>query len=125
MDVITADDVGKAINPQQIIGQIEGAVVQATGYAVMEDFSHEDGYVQTQHLSTYLIPTVLDIPDHVQSLILEYPDPRGPWGVRGMAEMPFLPVAPAVTAAVHDAVGVWFNEFPLTPERVLRGLGKI
>jgi CO/xanthine dehydrogenase Mo-binding subunit len=125
MDVITADDVGKAINPQQIIGQIEGAVVQATGYAVMEDFSHEDGYVQTQHLSTYLIPTVLDIPDQVQSLILEYPDPRGPWGVRGMAEMPFLPVAPAVTAAVHDAVGVWFNEFPLTPERVLRSLGKI
>jgi len=72
-----------------------------------------------------LIPTVLDIPDQVQSLILEYPDPRGPWGVRGMAEMPFLPVAPAVIAAVHDAVGVWFNEFPLTPERVLRGLGKI
>ena len=125
LDVISADDVGKAINPQQIVGQIEGAVVQAAGYTVLEDFSHEDGYVQTPHLSTYLIPTVLDIPDRVHSLILEYPDPRGPWGARGMAEMPFLPLAPAVISGVHQATGVWFNEFPLTPERVLRGLGKI
>ena len=125
LDVISADDVGKAINPQQIVGQIEGAVVQAAGYAVLEDFSHEDGYVQTPHLSTYLIPTVLDIPDRVHSLILEYPDPRGPWGARGMAEMPFLPFAPALISAVHQATGAWFNEFPLTPERVLRGLGKI
>ncbi|MES0361279.1 MAG: xanthine dehydrogenase family protein molybdopterin-binding subunit [Anaerolineales bacterium] len=125
LEVISADDVGKAINPQQIVGQIEGAVVQAAGYTVLEDFSHKDGYVQTPHLSTYLIPTVLDIPDRVHSLILEYPDPRGPWGARGMAEMPFLPLAPAVVSAVHQATGVWFNEFPLTPERVLRGLGKI
>ncbi len=125
LNVISADDVGKAINPQQIVGQIEGAVVQAMGYTVLEDFHQENGYVQTQHLSTYLIPTVLDIPNHVQSLILEYPDPLGPLGARGMAEMPYLPFAPAVIAAVHDATGVWFNEFPLTPERVLHGLGKL
>jgi CO/xanthine dehydrogenase Mo-binding subunit len=125
LDVISADDVGKAINPQQIVGQIEGAVVQAMGYTILEDFHQENGYVQTQHLSTYLIPTVLDIPDQVQSLILEYPDPLGPFGARGMAEMPYLPFAPAVSSAVHDAIGVWFNEFPLTPERVLRGLGKL
>ena len=125
LDVISADDVGKAINPQQIVGQIEGAVVQAAGYAILEDFRQENGYVQTPHLSTYLIPTVLDIPSRVKSLILEYPDPRGPFGARGMAEMPFLPLAPALIAAVHDATGVWFNEFPLTPESVLRGLGKL
>lgn len=125
LDLISADDVGKAINPQQIIGQIEGAVVQAAGYTILEDFSQQDGYVQTPHLSTYLIPTVLDIPERVHSLILEYPDPLGPFGARGMAEMPYLPIAPAVIAAVHDATGVWFNDFPLTPERVLRGLGKI
>ena len=106
-------------------GQIEGAVVQAAGYTILENFVQKDGYVQTQHLSTYLIPTVLDVPDRVQSLILEYPDPNGPLGARGMAEMPFLPVAPAVIAAVHDATGVWFEEFPLTPERVLRKLGKL
>jgi CO/xanthine dehydrogenase Mo-binding subunit len=125
LDVVSADDVGKAINPQQVVGQIEGAVVQAAGYAVLENFVQKDGYVQTQHLSTYLIPTVLDVPERVRSLVLEYPDPNGPFGARGMAEMPFLPVAPAVIAAVHEATGVWFHEFPLIPERVLRGLGKI
>lgn len=125
VDVVSADDVGKALNPQQVRGQIEGAVVQAGGYAILENFIQKDGYVQTQHLSTYLIPTVLDIPEKVDSLILEYPDPNGPWGARGMAEMPFLPLAPAVVAAVHDATGVWFNEFPLTPERILRGLGRL
>ncbi len=125
LDVISADDVGKAINPQQVEGQIEGAVVQAAGYALLENFIQKDGFVETQHLSTYLIPTVLDVPEKVQSVIIEYPDPIGPWGARGMAEMPFLPLAPAVIAAVHDATGVWFHEFPLIPERILQGLGKL
>lgn len=125
LDVISADDVGKAINPQQVQGQIEGAVIQAAGYTILENFVQKDGYVQTQYFSTYLIPTVLDVPQRVEGLILEYPDPNGPWGARGMAEMPFLPLAPAIIDAVHDATGVWFYEFPLTPERVLRGLGKL
>jgi CO/xanthine dehydrogenase Mo-binding subunit len=123
--VVSADDVGLAINPQQVVGQIEGAVVQAQGYALLENFQTEDGYVLTPHFSTYLIPGVLDIPDLVDSVIVEHPDPRGPYGVRGMAEMPYLPLTPALVAAVHDATGVWFDDFPLTPERVLRGLGKI
>jgi len=122
LDVVCADDVGKAVNPQQVEGQIEGAVVQAGGYAILENFIQDAGKVRTMHLSTYLIPTVLDIPDRVRSLILEYPDPIGPWGARGMGEMPYLPFVPAVAAAVHDATGVWFYEFPLTPERVLFGL---
>ena len=113
-----ADDVGKAINPMLIEGQIEGAVVQATGYTILENFIQSNGKVLTDKLSTYLIPTVLDIPGEVDSIILEYPDKVGPWGVRGMGEMPYLPFAPAVIAAVHQATGVWFDEFPLTPERV-------
>ena len=121
-NVLCANDVGKAINPQQVEGQIEGALVQAHGYTLLENFIMKDGYVQTPYFSNYLIPTVLDIPDKVQSLILEYPDPQGPWGARGMAEMPYLPYAPAVLDAVHDATGVWFNHFPLTPDRVLSGL---
>jgi CO/xanthine dehydrogenase Mo-binding subunit len=124
-DVICADDVGKAINPQQIEGQIEGAVVQAAGYTILENFVQEKGYVKTPFLSNYLIPTVLDVPDRVKSLILEFPDQVGPWGVRGMAEMPYIPFAAAVIAAMHDATGIWFDQFPLVPERVLRGLGKI
>lgn len=124
-NVICADDVGKAINPQQVEGQIEGAVVQAVGYAVLENFVQHNGEVLTDKFSTYLIPTVLDVPDKVESVILEFSDEEGPFGARGMAEMPYIPLAPAVMAAVHDATGVWFDEFPLTPERVLRGLGKI
>jgi CO/xanthine dehydrogenase Mo-binding subunit len=122
LEVVCANDVGKAINPQQVVGQIEGGVVQAQGYALMENFLQEGGVVTTKELSTYLIPTVLDIPDRVESVVLELADPRGPWGVRGMAEMPFIPLAPAVAAAVHDALGIWYDEFPLTPERVVMTL---
>jgi CO/xanthine dehydrogenase Mo-binding subunit len=125
LDVVSANDVGKAINPQQVEGQVEGAVVQAFGYSVLEDFQQPGGIVQTGHLSTYLIPTILDIPDRVQAVILEHSDPRGPWGARGMAEMPYIPLAPAITAAVHDALGIWYDEFPLLPERIARGLGQL
>jgi CO/xanthine dehydrogenase Mo-binding subunit len=120
--VVCADDVGRAVNPQQVQGQIEGGVVQAAGWAVLENFQMRDGQVLTPRLSSYLIPGVLDVPDRVESVILEHPDPIGPWGARGMGEMPFLPLAPALTAAVHAATGVWFDELPLTPERVLAGL---
>jgi CO/xanthine dehydrogenase Mo-binding subunit len=123
--IISADDVGKAINPDLVVGQIEGAVVQAHGYAVLEDYKIKDGRVLTDQLSTYLIPTIWDIPEKVESVLVEVPDPNGPWGARGMGELPFLPVAPVIAAAIHDATGVWIGEFPFTPERVLRALGKI
>ena len=122
VDVICADDVGRAINPQQIQGQVEGAVVQAAGYAILENFVMQNGRVLTPYLSNYLIPTVLDVPERVKSVILEYAEPNGPWGVRGMAEMPYLPLAPAIAAAIKDATGVWIDEFPYTPERVLKAL---
>jgi CO/xanthine dehydrogenase Mo-binding subunit len=117
-----ADDVGTAVNPQLVQGQIEGAVVQAQGYAILENFVQKEGRTLTPYLSTYLIPTVLDVPQEVNSLIVEYPDRIGPFGARGMGEMPYLPLAPAVAAAVHDATGVWFDDFPLTPDRVLSAL---
>jgi CO/xanthine dehydrogenase Mo-binding subunit len=123
--VISADDVGQAINPALVQGQIEGAVVQAEGYALTENFITKKGHILTDQLSTYLIPTVLDIPDAVESIILQVAEPNGPFGARGLGELPFLPVAPAIAGALHDATGIWFDDFPLTPERVLRGLGKI
>ncbi len=125
ISVVCANDVGRAINPQQVEGQIEGAIVQAQGYALLENFVMKDGRVLTPHLSTYLIPTALDIPERVVSVVLEHPDPLGPFGARGMGEMPYLPFAPAIIAAVHEATGYWFDEFPLTAERVLRGMGKL
>jgi CO/xanthine dehydrogenase Mo-binding subunit len=123
--VVVADDVGKAINPDLVVGQIEGAVVQAQGYAITENFISKDGRVLTDQLSTYLLPTILDIPEKVESVIVEVPDPNGPWGARGLGEIPFLPLVPAIAAAIHDATGVWISEFPFTPERVLRALNKI
>ncbi|MBT3190249.1 MAG: xanthine dehydrogenase family protein molybdopterin-binding subunit [Anaerolineae bacterium] len=124
-NMISTSDLGKVINPQQVVGQIEGGTLQMIGHALMEDFIHQDGYVQTAELSTYLIPTVLDIPTNFKTVIVEYADPNGPWGARGVGEMMTVPTTAAIVAAVHNATGVWFNEFPLTPERVLRGLGKI
>ena len=125
LKVHCANDVGKAINPLAVQGQIEGAIVQAAGYVLQEDFQQKDGYILTDRLSKYMIPTVNDIPLEINAIILEYPDPLGPFGARGMGEMPFMPFAPAVIDALHDATGVWFTEFPLTPERVLKGLGKL
>jgi CO/xanthine dehydrogenase Mo-binding subunit len=123
--LLSADDVGRAINPDLIVGQVEGAVVQAYGYAVLEEYKYKNGRVLTDQLSTYLIPTIWDIPEKVESVFVEIPDPNGPWGARGVGELPLLPVAPAIAAAIHDATGVWISEFPFTPERILRALGKI
>ncbi|MDX1413905.1 MAG: molybdopterin cofactor-binding domain-containing protein [Candidatus Promineifilaceae bacterium] len=122
--VVSTHDVGKAINPNLIEGQIEGAVVQAAGYALMENLQLRDGHILNPYLSQYLIPGIKDIPLRVDSVIMEIPDPLGPWGVRGVAEMPFITLAPAVNAALHDATGVWFDEIPLTPDRVVATLRK-
>jgi CO/xanthine dehydrogenase Mo-binding subunit len=120
--VISVHDVGKAINRQQVTGQIEGCLAQALGYALLEHFQMRAGQILTSHLSTYLLPTVLDMPTEITPVILELADPHGPFGARGMAEMPLIPFAPAVAGAIHAATGVWLNQQPMTPERVLQAL---
>lgn len=122
LEVVCANDVGKVINPQQLEGQIEGAIVQAQGYALMEYLVSRDGRILNPFLSTYLIPTSLDVPPKVKSVILEHPDPVGPWGARGMAEMPFLPLAPAIAAAIYDATGVWMDSQPFTAQKIVDAL---
>ncbi len=121
-EVVCAVDVGRVINPSLAVGQAEGGVVQAHGYVLCEHLRTAEGRILNPRLSGYLIPGIGDVPERVRAVLLEIPDPRGPWGVRGMAEMPFMPYAPAVIAAVHDATGVWFDTFPLTPDRVRAGL---
>ncbi|MCL4859286.1 MAG: molybdopterin-dependent oxidoreductase [Caldilineaceae bacterium] len=120
--VVSVNDVGKAVNPQLIEGQIEGGVAQALGWVLMENFLQKEGRTLTAHLSSYLIPGVLDVAENIEPVLLELPDPQGPLGVRGMAEMPFIPLAPAIGAAIHAAIGVWLDELPYTPERVWRAL---
>jgi CO/xanthine dehydrogenase Mo-binding subunit len=120
--VISVHDVGRAVNMQQVEGQIEGCLAQAIGYALLEDLKTRDGVILTPHLSTYLLPTALDMPDEIVPVVLELADPHGPFGARGVAEMPLVPFMAAVAAAIHDAVGVWLTEQPFTPERVLAAM---
>jgi CO/xanthine dehydrogenase Mo-binding subunit len=123
--VISVHDVGKAINMQQVTGQIEGCLAQALGYALLEHFQIRNGHVLTSHLSTYLLPTTLDMPNEITPVVLELADPNGPYGARGMAEMPLVPFAPAVAHAIQQATGIWLSQQPMTPERVLTALTQI
>ena len=120
--VISAHDVGRAVNPRFVVGQIEGAVAQAHGHVLSEHLRSSEGRLLNPRLSTYLIPGIGDIPAATESVVLELADPLGPFGARGMAEMGVIPYAPAVAAALADATGVWMDDFPLTPERVWAAL---
>ena len=125
LKIISVHDVGRAINRQQVEGQIEGCLAQAVGYALTENFIVRDGQVATPYLSTYLLPTTLDMPTEIVPIIVENADPHGPYGARGMAEMPLVPFAPAVAAAIHDATGAWVNDLPMTPERILNAIERV
>jgi CO/xanthine dehydrogenase Mo-binding subunit len=117
--VISVHDVGRVINRQQVEGQIEGCLAQALGYALLEHLQIAEGRILTPHLSSYLLPTTLDMPDEIIPIILEEADPNGPFGARGMAEMPLVPLAAAISNAIADATGARLTEQPMTPERVL------
>jgi CO/xanthine dehydrogenase Mo-binding subunit len=119
LKIISVHDVGKAINRQQVEGQIEGCLAQALGYALLEHFQSRGGKVLTPYFSTYLLPTTMDMPTEIVPVIMELADPHGPYGARGMSEMPLVPLAAAIAAAIHDATGAWLNQQPMTPERVL------
>jgi CO/xanthine dehydrogenase Mo-binding subunit len=120
--VITVTDVGKAINPLGIEGQVEGSVAQGLGYAFMEEFITHEGQTLTPNLSTYLPPTALDMPGQMQTIILELDEPCGPWGAKGVGESVILATAPAAVTAVQQATGQWIDRLPMTPPRVLRAI---
>jgi CO/xanthine dehydrogenase Mo-binding subunit len=119
--VVSADDVGQAINPALVEGQVEGAVVQAQGYAVLEDYKTKDGRVLTDQLSTYLIPTILDIPEKVKPSSLKS-RPKRTLGCARAWRTSLLTVAPASLRRSMTR-RVWVDEFPFTPERFC-GRGK-
>ncbi len=123
--IISVHDVGRAINRQQVEGQIEGCLAQALGYALLEHFQVRDGRILTPYFSTYLLPTAPDMPDEIVPIILETADPEGPFGARGVAEMALVPLTPAIASAIHDATGVWLTQQPMTPERVLAALDAV
>jgi len=112
-------DVGRAINPMRVEGQIQGAAMQGLGYALTEDMVIEDGYAQAALFANYLIPNAQDFPD-VLVAIIESGEGKGPLGARGIGEPPIGNVAATIASAIHDAIGVRPTELPMTPERILR-----
>jgi CO/xanthine dehydrogenase Mo-binding subunit len=119
LKVWAAHDVGRAVNPEMVLGQIGGGVHMGLGYALVEEFIQQEGLVRTRKFAEYQIPTVLDMPPEIVPIIVEVPDPAGPYGAKGLGEMTTLPTAPAVLNAIHDAVGVRLERLPAKAERVL------
>ena len=118
LKMVTAYDVGKAINPISLQGQIEGGTIQGLGYALMEEMLHKDGVVVNPNLGDYYVPTSLDIPE-MKCITVEYPGKLGPFGAKAIGEPPIVLPAPAIVNAIDNAIGVRMNEIPATPERVL------
>ncbi len=114
----TAQDVGKAINPDAVVGQIQGGSAQGMGLALMEEIIVRDGVVKNPSFTDYLIPTILDMPP-MQIKVLEYADPHAPYGVRGVGEPPTISSGPAVAAAIRAATGKALHRVPVRPEHIV------
>jgi len=121
---IAAHDVGRAINPLSVAGQISGGAVQGLGMALLEEVVVEDGVNLTGGFFQYLIPTATDVPD-IEVVVLESGEGMGPFGARGIGEPPIGPPAAAVASAIHDALGSRPTVLPITPERVLQCAGAL
>ena len=121
LGISAAHDVGRVINRLGIEGQVEGGIAQGIGYALMEELKVDGGRVLNPTFSDYKLVTTQDLPE-LKIAFIETHDPAGPFGAKGIAESPLIPVAAAIANAVHNATGVRMTELPLTPERVLRKL---
>ncbi|MGI6328547.1 MAG: xanthine dehydrogenase family protein molybdopterin-binding subunit [Dethiobacteria bacterium] len=121
LKIVASHDVGRAINPKMIEGQIEGGCLMGLGYALMEEIITDKGTILNPGLSNYLIPTIADVPEII-SLITEDEEDTGPFGAKGVGEPPLIPTAPAILNAVSNALGIRFTELPLTPEKILSAL---
>lgn len=119
LKITAAHDLGRAINPQLVEGQIEGGIAQGIGMALMEDYIAG----RTENLHDYLIPTTGDVPP-VESLILEIPDPEGPFGAKGLGEHVLIPTAPAILNAIRHATGAVITQLPALPHRILAAIGE-
>lgn len=117
--ITTAQDIGRAIHPVLAAGQIEGGTLQAVGYGLLEELVWDKGRIVNNRLTNYIIPTSLDAPE-MDTVIVENEYPHGPFGAKGVGELPMDGGAPAIAAAVFNATGAFVNEIPVTPERLQR-----
>jgi CO/xanthine dehydrogenase Mo-binding subunit len=120
-DVVTAQDVGKAINPLLVEGQILGGTAQGLGYALLENAIYHRGAMANASFTNYVIPTTLDVPK-MRVEIVEEPYSRGPFGAKGVGELPMDVPAPAVGAAIHQATGLFLTGLPFLPERISKAM---
>ena len=117
VQIATAQDIGRALNPLSVVGQIEGGIAQGLGLAVMEEIIQVDGHVRNASFTDYLLPTFLDMPDVAISLI-EEPDPMAPLGAKGVGEPPTISSTPAIVAAIRDALGRDLTRVPVRPSDI-------
>jgi CO/xanthine dehydrogenase Mo-binding subunit len=122
LNYVSAADAGKAINPEQCVGQDEGAVMFGIGHTLMEEMVYEDGQLLNPNYVDYRVPTFKDLPDHMHTILIENGNGPGPYGSKGMGEGGLLPVASAVANAVARAVGVRIQDLPLTPVKVWQAM---
>lgn len=120
VELACAQDVGKAMHPEAVIGQIQGGSTQGMGLALMEEIQLVDGRIVNPSFTDYLIPTVLDTPP-MPIQVLEYPDPHAPYGLRGVGEAPTVSSGPAVVAAIRDACGHDLTRVPVRPQDIIGG----
>ncbi len=122
--IVAANDVGKAINPLGLQGQVEGGVMMGLGNTLTEHFIVEDGYVVTDRLARYRMPSIVHTPE-ITSIVVEHPVASGPYGAKGVGEIVSIPTTPAITNAIYNAVGVRVDHLPVDQEDIIRKLGDI
>jgi xanthine dehydrogenase molybdenum-binding subunit len=123
IQVISANDVGKVINPVGLQGQVEGGVVMGVGHALLENFITEDGYVITDRMSRYRIPSIMHTP-LITSIVVEDPSADGPYGAKGVGEIVLIPTPPAITNALYNITGLRLHNLPVDQEMVLKHLAE-
>jgi 4-hydroxybenzoyl-CoA reductase alpha subunit len=121
LDFVACHDVGQAINPYSVEGQIEGGIAQGIGYALTEEVAYGSGKVLNANFVDYKIITAPEMP-RPKIILLESADPNGPFGAKGVAEAALVPTAPAISNAIYDAVGIQIKDLPITPEKILNAL---
>jgi CO/xanthine dehydrogenase Mo-binding subunit len=122
LEVWSAHDIGKAINPSSVAGQVEGGVVQGIGYALYEEMVWDTGRLANPSLMDYKIPGTLESPPKINTILIEEPDETGPFGAKGIGEPPIVGIAPAIANALAHASDIHLRRLPMSPESVLRAL---
>jgi xanthine dehydrogenase molybdenum-binding subunit len=124
LNVIAANDVGMAVNPLGLQGQVEGGIMMGLGHCLTEEFIINDGHVVTDYLARYRIPGIMLTPK-IKTIIVEHPTAEGPYGAKGVGEICSIPTTPAITNAIYNAVGVRIDKTPVDQEVIARALWDI